>query len=229
MTEAGESPLGPEERALVALSAAVAAGDGSRVAACLDEAALRADPVSVEETILQSYLFVGFPAALNALALWRERRRGVAAPVEGADPARWAERGEGVCRTVYGGAYPALRSGVAALHPDVEAWMVQEGYGKVLGRPGLALGIRELCIVGLLAAQDAPRQLHSHLRGALHAGEDASRVEAALEVALAEAARAVVDRRGRQEGHRGVWAVVRDRHRSKEGTSRGQVPGEERP
>ncbi len=229
MTGESESPLGPEVTALVALSAAVAAGDRSRVAACLDDAALRADPVAVEEAILQSYLFAGFPAALNTLALWRERRGEVAAPVEGPDSEPWAERGEGVCRTVYGGAYPALRSGVAALHPDVEAWMVQEGYGKVLGRPGLALGVRELCIVGLLAAQDAPRQLHSHLRGALNAGETESRVDAALEVALAEAARAAVDRDGREKGHRGVWAVVRDRHRSKEGTSRGLGPGEEKP
>jgi 4-carboxymuconolactone decarboxylase len=41
-----------------------------------------------------------------------------------------------------------------------------EGYGKVL-RSALDLKTRELCIIALLASQDAPHQLHSHLRGAL--------------------------------------------------------------
>lgn len=217
--------LPDDEAALVALSAAVAAGAPARVAARLDHAARVAEAAAVEEAILQSYLFVGFPAALNALALWRERVPGIAAPAEGLDPEAWASRGDAVCRTVYGGAYGALRSGVAALHPDVEAWMVQEGYGKVLGRPGLALGVRELCIVGLLAAQDAPRQLHSHLRGALNAGVPEERVEAALEVALAEAATATPDPAARDAEHRRVWAVVRDRHRNKRRYS--SDPGEE--
>jgi 4-carboxymuconolactone decarboxylase len=48
--------------------------------------------------------------------------------------------------------------------------MIVEGYGKVLSRPGLDLATRELCIVALLAPQDAAPQLYSHLRGALNAG-----------------------------------------------------------
>jgi len=30
------------------------------------------EPTPVEEALLQSYLFVGYPAALNAFALWRQ-------------------------------------------------------------------------------------------------------------------------------------------------------------
>lgn len=209
--------LGRDEAELVALSAALAAGDPDRVAVRLDAAAASVDPAAVEEAILQSYLFVGFPAALNALACWRERTPVAAAPAEGDGALPWRERGERVCRAVYGGAYDALREGVGRLHPDVEAWMVREGYGKVLGRPGLALPLRELCIVGLLAAQDAPRQLHSHLRGALNVGVSEARVAAALEVALAEVARA----RPRNDGgravrHRRVWDEVRRRHRTRQ-------------
>lgn len=61
--------------------------------------------------------------------------------------------------------------------------MVNEGYGKVLGRPGLPLVTRELCIAALLAALDAPRQLYSHLRGALNAGAPREAVEATLHAA----------------------------------------------
>jgi hypothetical protein len=49
--------------------------------------------------------------------------------------------------------------------------MIVEGYGKVLGRPGLDAGdVRELCIVALLAVAGRAAQLYSHLRGALNAG-----------------------------------------------------------
>ena len=61
--------------------------------------------------------------------------------------------------------------------------MVVEGYGKVLGREGLDLRDRELCIVALLAVQGAPRQLFSHIRGALNAGASSPEVEATLAVA----------------------------------------------
>ena len=78
--------------------------------------------------------------------------------------------------------------------------MLTEGYGKVLGRPGLELEVRELCIAGLLAGLDAAPQLHSHLRGALNVGATPEEVEAALEVACevlpaerAAAAREVCD------------------------------------
>ena len=48
--------------------------------------------------------------------------------------------------------------------------MITEGYGKVLGRPGLDLPRRELCIVAACAATGQDRQLHSHLHGALNVG-----------------------------------------------------------
>ena len=57
-----------------------------------------------------------------------------------------------------------------ALHPDLDRWMIEEGYGKVLGRPRLDLPERELCISSLLVGLGAPIQLYSHLRGALQVG-----------------------------------------------------------
>lgn len=221
------SALAADRAALVALSAAIAGGDRTRLAARLDEAERAAGPAAVEEAVLQSYLFVGFPAALNALGLWRERRPEVAAESEPAELERWRTRGEAVCATVYSTAYEALRANVERLHPDLEMWMLTEGYGKVLGRPGLDLGTRELCIAALLAALDAPRQLHSHLRGCLNAGVPAEQVSAALEIALAEAeAAAVRVAADRAVRHREVWARVRGRHEGKDSKGRENPGGE---
>ncbi len=58
--------------------------------------------------------------------------------------------------------------------------MVVEGYGKVLGRPGLSLMMRELCIVAILAVTGASKQLYAHLRGALNVGATPADVDAAL-------------------------------------------------
>ncbi len=174
--------LTPGTRALVRLSAALAARDAGALEAALEEARTAAEPGAVEEALLQSFLFVGYPVALNGLAAWRRISGRRAGPPEGAAPADWPERGEAVFRRVYGDQAQALRANVRELHPDMETWMVTE-YGRVLGRPGLSLGERELCVVAVLAVSDVPTQLYSHLRGALAAGMAPGTVEAALEEA----------------------------------------------
>ena len=176
------SPLLPATEALVALSAALASRSPQALDAALRTAASQAPPDQIEETLLQSYLFLGYPIALEAFARWREVS-GLPAPEEAPDPGPWDERGAAVCRTVYAGQYEGLRANVRRLHPDMERWMVSEGYGKVLGRSGLPLATRELCIAALLAALDAPRQLYAHLRGALNAGASEAEVGRALELA----------------------------------------------
>ncbi|TFG49315.1 MAG: carboxymuconolactone decarboxylase family protein [Gemmatimonadales bacterium] len=63
--------------------------------------------------------------------------------------------------------------------------MVTEGYGRTLSRPGLDLRRRELCTVAQTAVLDTPHQLHSHLRGALHAGATEQEIEETLALATA--------------------------------------------
>lgn len=172
----------PERETLVRMSAVLAAGDLEGLSRNLSDATRSCAPDAVEEALLQSYLFLGYPAALNAFALWRRASGREPAPPSD-DAGEWASRGARVCQTVYGGQYERLRTNVRRLHPDMERWMVEEGYGKVLGRPGLDLATRELCIVALLAVLDAPRQLYSHLRGALNAGAGEGDVARALELA----------------------------------------------
>ncbi len=135
--------------------------------------------------LLQTYLFAGFPRALNAAREWR-RISGRAAPSDdaeaGLDQATWQVRGEATCATVYGPFYDRLRVNIRELHPALDSWMIVEGYGKVLGRPQLDLARRELCIVAACAVARQDRQLHSHLHGALHAGVSASVVSAVLDM-----------------------------------------------
>ena len=193
-------------RALLAMCAAVGARNKAALAITIDQAAATADPADAEEALLQSYLFVGYPIALQALGMWRERSghaAGPASPKE--DPATWRKRGEAVCARVYAGQYDRLRENIARLHPDMERWMLEEGYGKVLGRPGMDLKVRELCIVAVLVGLDAPQQLYSHLRGALNAGATPDEVETTVEIACSHTSLSA------KENARKVWRDLKAR------------------
>jgi 4-carboxymuconolactone decarboxylase len=193
-------------RALIALCAALGARNKAALTITIDQAAANADPADVEEALLQSYLFVGYPVALQALGMWRERTGNEAsAEASGEDAGDWRKRGEQVCEQVYGGQYDRLRANIARLHPDMERWMLEEGYGKVLGRPGLDLKVRELCVIALLVGLDTPQQLYSHLRGALNVGATMEEVETAVEIACTQATLSA------KENARKVWRDLRTR------------------
>lgn len=180
-----DAPLDARTLALVRGAAVLAVGDDAAVRATVVALARDADPVWVEEVILQTYMFAGFPRALNAMREWRRASRRPA-PARDADAAlesadAWTARGEATCAAVYGPFYDKLRHNIAALHPALDAWMIVEGYGKVLGRPALPLVVRELCVVAVCAASRQERQLHSHLYGALFTGARPAHVTAALD------------------------------------------------
>lgn len=175
-------------RALVALACGIAVGNEPELErlslACVGSGVPGA---WVDELLLQSVLMVGWPRALIAAAVWRRIGAPRAAPGEDgsayARAAEWTARGEAVCREIYGANYGRLRENVRGLHPALEAWMVTEGYGRTLGRPGLDLARRELCVVAQVAVQGAERQLHSHLKGALNAGAATDAVTETLDIA----------------------------------------------
>lgn len=179
------SSLDRETRALVRLAAAIAGADESTTRQVIDEAAGRVSPELVDEVILQSYLFAGFPRTLNAARMWRAAS-GVPAPLADENASarnveEWERNGEATCAIVYGRSYEMLRRNVRGLHPALDAWMITDGYGKVLSRPGLDLKRRELCIVAACAAAGQQRQLHSHIHGALNSGASPEEVSATLE------------------------------------------------
>lgn len=182
-SNAGDSWLDNATVLLVRLAAQLAGGSEADVRTAL-QAATAVNPEWVEEVILQTYLFAGFPRALNGAREWR-RISGRSAPLtdegERFDGDVWRQRGEVTCETVYGRFYRQLRHNIRDLHPALDSWMIVEGYGKVLSRPQLALWRRELCIVAACAIGRQDRQLHSHLHGALHAGASREQVQTVLD------------------------------------------------
>jgi 4-carboxymuconolactone decarboxylase len=175
---------------LVRLAARITGGTEEAVregfAECTGGGGESVPPVWVEEVVLQSYLFAGFPRALNAAREWRRALGGSGAErMEEGDSYEnvfsWRMQGEETCKVVYGRNYEKLRMNIRALHPALDDWMIVEGYGKVLSRPGLDLPRRELCIIAACVAAGQDRQLHSHLHGALNAGAGARAVTATLD------------------------------------------------
>jgi 4-carboxymuconolactone decarboxylase len=182
-----QDSLDPQTRDLVRFAAAIAQGYEPELRERVGP--LRASQVPaqwIEELLLQSVLMVGYPRALIAFTVWRTYS---AVPAPATDPdqdygrsGEWARRGEELCAVIYGDNYEKLRSSVQALHPAIDSWMITEGYGRTLARPGLDLRRRELCTVAQTAVLEAPRQLHSHLRGALNAGATFGQIEGALSI-----------------------------------------------
>jgi 4-carboxymuconolactone decarboxylase len=184
---AKQDSLDPQTRDLVRFAAAIAQGYEpelrDRVGALRSS---QVPPVWVEELLLQSVLMVGYPRALVAFTVWR-KFSSIAAGEQDPDQDygrtdEWTRRGQELCAVVYGENYRKLRDSVRELHPALDAWMITEGYGKTLARPGLDLKLRELCIIAQTAVLETPRQLHSHLRGALNAGASFGQIEGALSI-----------------------------------------------
>ncbi len=169
-------------RSLVRLAAIVTAGAESQIRTELAQVHHVVPTQWVEELLLQTYLFAGFPRGLNAMREWRrlEPVASGAAPDAG-ELAAWRADGEATCAVVYGATYERLRHNIRQLHPLLDDWMIVEGYGKVLSRPALDLARRELCIVAACAAAGQDRQLHSHLHGARNAGASDRTIDATVE------------------------------------------------
>jgi 4-carboxymuconolactone decarboxylase len=119
-----KSELDDATLVLVQLSAAIAASDEATVRYWLTPAAHDVPPVHVEELLLQSYLFCGFPRALNAAREWRRVSQRTAPTSDESDDLlgeEWRERGEQTCAAVYGAMYDKLRLNVRDLHPALDA------------------------------------------------------------------------------------------------------------
>src|SRR5690348_11720297 len=131
----------------------------------------------------QTLLNVGYPRTLAAFGVWREVAGPLAdsgEPVPHPEWEVWLKRGTELCAEVYGRTFHKLLLHLKGLHPALEALVLVDAYGKVLGRPGLDAGRREICTLAAIAMQDAPRQLHAHLRGALNLGWAAKDVDTVL-------------------------------------------------
>jgi len=136
--------------------------------------------VLAEETALMLVPHAGYPAALEALRALHEAWPGHARTARALTTARVRARGAALCRRVYGAVTPRLLASLRTLHPDMAEWVVADGYGRVLSRPGMSARARELVAVAVLGATGWERQLVSHLRGASRCGASPRELERAL-------------------------------------------------
>ncbi len=160
------------------LAAALAPGKlpdlGSQIAAMVPE------PIATNvayEIVLQSYLFFGYAQAIEAAKLFAEvcsqKNLTHAAPDrDRGDRNSLTSRGVTLCRKIYSPNYERLIGNMARVSPELAAWMVEEGYGKVLSRPGPSELEREIASIVFLAISRHPVQLYSHIRGAKNLGAD---------------------------------------------------------
>jgi 4-carboxymuconolactone decarboxylase len=183
--------LDPHTIALVRIAMAIARGDERATRDRMQAAkGVGVKPLWIEELLLQGLLNVGYPLGLAAFGIWREvsgegHAEGGESLLHG-DHGRWAKRGEEKCAEVYGRTYHKLLVNLRTLHPALEALVVVDAYGKILGRPGLDSARREICTLAAITMLEAPRQLHAHLRGALNLGWSREDVDQVLVLAEQE-------------------------------------------
>lgn len=163
-------------RLLAIWSAAVATAEESVMEAALNRAEhYDIGRLVLYEIILQSYLFLGFPRMLTAAEYLNQRfphtvdNNGVV-PYSSDESVEWFAEGSSLYGKVYAGASDLLKDRVSSFAPEIFRWMIIEGYGKVLSRPGLDIGTRELSIVAFLMIDNRPKQLFSHIKGTLNVG-----------------------------------------------------------
>jgi len=183
--EINESGKETRVRLLAFFSAAIAAGEPDSIRGTLLYFKRNEfDHRAIYETILQCYLFLGFPrmieAAIYHSEIYEDRPetyQGNFAEISEGESRLWFQNGVELCRTVYGKNYQKLNDRFQNISPEIFRWMVIEGYGKVLSRPGLNSIERELAEVAALIVDKRERQLVSHVMGSLNVGAEMSLIE----------------------------------------------------
>lgn len=83
-------------------------------------------------------------------------------------------------RRIQGPKSERLQQAVAALDPELAAWVDEFVFGRVWGRPGLSEAERTLVAISALGTTGHPNQLRAYLFGALHGGMSAKKIHDAL-------------------------------------------------
>jgi len=152
---------------------------------------LRAKSLNIDinelyESLLQNYLFTGYPSAMMSLKILKEYFPDHNEDLsEDWDLNRYRDRGIQNCKKIYGKKFEKLISNVKGFSPELSDWLVLEGYGKVMGRKELSLKKRELNIISVLSVLKFEDQLYSHINGAFRtrsSKEEVRRVISSLKI-----------------------------------------------
>ncbi|NQV16369.1 hypothetical protein HQ531_12985, partial [bacterium] len=170
LRESLSAELDPQRKRMLLLGVLVVAttlNDGSALDEWLPSCNGILDQEAIEEAVLQTLLFAGFPKAIEALKHVRRYfpQTGSEKHVEDHQTA-----GNKTSRIIYGKHHQRLKEVMDELHPDLRRWMIEDGYGRVLSRRGLSLQDREISVVASLMASGMVNQFRAHVRGALFSG-----------------------------------------------------------
>lgn len=137
---------------------------------------IKVSPYKIYESILQIYLFCGFPAAIIGIQAFSKHFK-ISISKESYNLKKFSSRGKLNCKAVYQANYDKLIHNFDNMSPDLAEWMIIEGYGKVLGRSNLELKDRELLNVSILCTNYYEHQLYSHLKGSVNTGSNKELIE----------------------------------------------------
>lgn len=171
-------------RLLALLIAAIGPGDWDRFAAVAARARDLLPRADLEETLLQATLFFGFPRAVSAFERLDDVWPPAFPPAGGDVPAdERTTRGRELFAAIYGRNDAGVRARLRSFHAAFHDFVLETAYGRILARPGLDPGTRELLAVTALTALDQVPQLVAHGRGALHFGTGRAAVGEAIRCA----------------------------------------------
>jgi alkylhydroperoxidase/carboxymuconolactone decarboxylase family protein YurZ len=164
-------------------------GDWNGLQTALQPASTAAMPrAAFEETLLQAVLFFGFPRVVSAFEVLNRTWPAVTPPTGGSLPReRQAAAGRELFAAIYGNNDAAVRAMLASFHREFHDFVLEAAYGRILTRPGLDPGLRELLAVAALASLDQKPQLVAHGRGALRFGRSRTEVATAIRCGTADA------------------------------------------
>lgn len=201
-------------RLMVLAIAAVWRADWDTLQACARAAAARSLPrQDLEETLLQSVLFCGFPRAVTAFEQLGEAWPTATAPAGGGlPPSQQVPAGKALFSRIYGPNEASVRAMLKTFHGEFHDFVLEAAYGRILTRPHLEPRVREVLAVAVLAAQDQVRQFVAHARGALHFGSNLAELRETLVSVFGATARVE------------TWLARLDRH-SRSGGEKRAPPG----
>ena len=141
----------------------------------------------IYEVVLKTYLFAGFPAALESVRaltkVFGAEDRSMNREDEFVSAYKdHADSGKILYKKVYRGNAGRVREEMIKLSPELAAWAMIEGYEKTLSRTELDIKTRELCTVAQLTQLGWDRQLYSHILGARNVGATQEEIRLAAEM-----------------------------------------------
>lgn len=130
----------------------------------------------IQESILQTYLFNGYPRTINAFTVLKEScfelnvDYYLPTSVDEKDASFYLTEGLKLFEVIYRELADKVINHIQSCSEELMTWILLEAYGKVLSRKMLSTRVRELLIVGMLFSMKSYRQLMPHARGVLLCG-----------------------------------------------------------